>query len=53
MRRGANYEREDAITLAATHLGLNRVGKKVDEAFRSAIRRGILNHEGNLIWREA
>jgi hypothetical protein len=57
MRRGNNYERDEAIKLAATHLGFKRVGKKVDEAFRSAIngaiRRGLVAYKGNLIRREA
>ena len=56
MRKGCNYEREEAIKLAAAHLGFKRVGKNIDDAFRSAInggiRRQVIGHEGNLIWRE-
>lgn len=44
------------VKLTPTDLAIKRVGEKVDEAFGSAIhgasRRGILNYEGNLIWRE-
>jgi hypothetical protein len=56
MRKGSNYEREDAIKLAAAHLGFKRVGPNIDEAFRSAInggiRRQVIGKDGHLIWRE-
>ena len=56
MRRGAEYDRDEAIKLAASHLGFRRVGKNIYTAFRSAIngaiRRGILGYKGDMIWRE-
>jgi len=56
MRRRAEYDREDAIKLAASHLGFKRVGKNIDAAFRSAIngaiRGGVLGYKGDAIWRE-
>lgn len=55
LRKGCNYSRDEAIKLAASHIGFKRVGKNIDEAFRSAIngaiRRGLLAYEGDMIWR--
>ena len=45
-RKGCSYEQEEAVKLAAAHLGFQRVGPAIAEAFRSAIngtiRRGLL-----------
>jgi len=50
-----NYGRNEANKSAARHIGFKRVGKNIDEAFRSAvngaIRRGLLGYGGGLIWR--
>jgi type I restriction enzyme S subunit len=55
MRRGSEYEREDVIRDVATYLGFSRVTDSVAEPIRSAIngaiRRGLLDYRGNLIWR--
>jgi Eco57I restriction-modification methylase/MmeI, target recognition domain len=56
MRKGTNYEREEATYAAARHLGFARVTDSVREAIKSAInsgiRQGILGYDGSLIWRE-
>lgn len=56
MRKGTNYEREEATYAVARHLGFARVTDSVRDsiksAINSAIRQGILGYEGSLIWRE-
>ncbi len=48
---GTWWTRDDAITAAARHLGFRRTGKKIQDAFRSAIRtalrRGLLERDGS------
>jgi NADH:ubiquinone oxidoreductase subunit E len=49
------WEREEAIRVAARHLGFKRTGSLIRDAFKSAIngaiRRDILERDGNLIRR--
>jgi Eco57I restriction-modification methylase/restriction-modification enzyme MmeI-like protein len=56
MRKGTNYEREEATYAVARHLGFARVTDSVREAIKSAInsgiRQGTLGCEASLIWRE-
>jgi hypothetical protein len=56
MRLGQDYEREDVIYAVARHLGFSLVTETVRQsiksAMNSAIRQGILDYEGNLIWRK-
>jgi hypothetical protein len=55
MRTGQRYEREYVIYALAARLGFERVKETVEEPIRSAIngaiRRGLIQSEGNLIWR--
>ena len=56
MRKGTNYEREDVIHTLARYLGFARVTEAsrdaIKSAINSAIRLGILAHEGSVLWRE-
>ena len=49
------WEREEAIRAAARHLGFKRTGSLIRDAFKSAIngaiRRGLLEYDGELIRR--
>ena len=56
MRLGQEYEREEVIHAVARHLGFSHVTETVrasiKSAINSAIRQGILEYEGSLIWRK-
>lgn len=49
------WKREDAFRAAARHLGYARTGSRIRDAFKSAvngaIRRGLLEYDGQLIRR--
>jgi len=49
------WDREEAIRAAARHLGFKRTGRLIQDAFKSAIngaiRRGLLEYDGQLIRR--
>jgi len=49
------WDREEAIVAAARHLGFKRTDSQIAKAFKSAIngaiRRGMLEYDGNLIRR--
>jgi hypothetical protein len=55
MRRGTEYERENVIHALARCLGFVRVTDTIREpiksAISSAIRRGVLECEGDVVWR--
>ena len=55
MRKNTDYNREDVIRAVANHLGFRRLTDTVSAPIRSAIngaiRRGILNRQGQMIWR--
>lgn len=55
MRKNLSYEREDVIRSLANHLGFRRLTDTVREPIKSAInaaiRRGVLDYKGELIWR--
>ncbi|UCE20146.1 MAG: hypothetical protein JSV84_07370, partial [Gemmatimonadota bacterium] len=55
MRKGRQYDREDVICDVAGSLGFSRVTETVrapiKSAINGAIRRGLLNYEGNMVWR--
>ena len=55
MRKGTPYEREEVIYAVAHHLGFSRVTDTVrapiKSAINGAIRRGILDYEGSVVWR--
>jgi len=56
MRKGTRYEREDVIHALARYLGFARVTDTsrdaIKSAINSAIRHGVLNYDGTVIWRE-
>ena len=56
VRKGARYEREEVISSLARYLGFVRLTDTIrlplKSAITGAIRHGILNYEGDLIWRE-
>lgn len=56
MRLGQDYEREDVIYAVAGHLGFllvtETVRQSIKSAINSAIRQGILDYEGTVIWRK-
>jgi len=56
MRKGATCEREDVIHALARYLGFVRVTdtirQPIKSAIYSAIRHGLLRHEGGVIWRD-
>lgn len=56
MRKGTTYDREDVIHAVAHHLGFQRVRedtrRHIKSAINSAIRQGLLDYQGNQIWRE-
>jgi len=56
MRKGTTHDREDVIHAVAHHLGFQRVRedtrKHIKSAINSAIRQGILDYQGNQVWRE-
>ena len=55
MRKNREYDREEVVEAVAHHLGFSRVTETVGEPVRSAItsalRLGILGHDGQTIWR--
>jgi len=55
MRKNTEYGREDMIRAVANHLGFRRLTDSVRDPIKSAIngaiRRGILEYEGQWIWR--
>ncbi len=57
MQRRSTYEREDVVYAVTHYLGFRRVTENARNAVKSAInsgiRQGLLDYEGNEIWREA
>ena len=55
-RKGTAYTYEEVIQAVASHVGFRRVTDGVREPIKSAInaaiRRGILGHQGDAVWRE-
>lgn len=55
MRRGTSYTRDEAMTALLHHLGFRRLTPNaratLKSALNSAIRQGLIEYEGDLIWR--
>ena len=55
-RKGCNYDREEVMENVARYLGFSRITEKVRDPIKSAvngaIRRGVLEREGSVIWRQ-
>jgi hypothetical protein len=56
MRKGTTYDREEVIRAVAHHLGFARITDNarnpLKSALKSAIRKGMLGYEGNVVWRQ-
>jgi len=56
MRNGAHYKREEVVHALARYLGFARVTDTsrdaIKSAINSAVRHGVLNYDGSVVWRE-